>query len=181
MQLNEALFRWINGWPNGLAPVFYVFNEGFDWWTVRILVAGFLVFVGSRKGLATVGLLIVGVLLANESTDFAKQLGQELRPCVELSDISLRVDLLTSYGTASAHSANTAVFATVLIAMHGRGFWPWAALAVMTGLARIYGGAHYPSQVLFGWVLGILVGVALVYSYRWTARTKNNEQRTEDG
>jgi membrane-associated phospholipid phosphatase len=37
------------------------------------------------------------------------------------------------------------------------------AWVVMVGWSRIYMAAHFPSQVLFGWVLGALLSVAIVW------------------
>lgn len=89
-----------------------------------------------------------------------------LRPCVELPDVHLRVDTMTSFGTASAHSANMAAVATAFTFYFGWRAWPWWVVAFMTGLSRIYVGVHYPSQVLFGWLTGIIVAGSIAYFVR---------------
>ena len=34
---------------------------------------------------------------------------------------------------------------------------------VMVGLSRIYMAAHFPSQVLFGWTLGAVLSVVILW------------------
>ncbi len=59
----------------------------------------------------------------------------------------------------SGHTARAFVFA-ILLGLHGR---KWLAglipYAVLVGLARVYEGAHYPSDVLAGAIVGTLLGV----------------------
>jgi membrane-associated phospholipid phosphatase len=49
-------------------------------------------------------------------------------------------------------------------------YWGWEAgvaaytLGTVTALARVEGGYHYPSDVLAGATLGILIGNAVVYA-----------------
>lgn len=162
-----AVFRWINGWNDAYSPFYVFLSEGSKWTWVRILLA--LVFVamiaaGPRSRKAAI-LALIAFPVANGLTDILKHSFHVLRPCVELVDVHLRVGKLDSFGTASAHSANTAAVATVLT-------WflrPWGsipiAVALFTGLSRIYVGVHYPSQVLLGWACGILVGFLVVGVY----------------
>ena len=71
------------------------------------------------------------------------------------------------YGTVSAHAATSmSIFWVIgLGAMRGvRCYWPWmAAWVVAVGYSRIYLGVHFPSQILFGWLLGTLVGLFLAW------------------
>ena len=48
-----------------------------------------------------------------------------------------------------------------------------AVLALLTGLSRIYVGAHYPSQVLLGWVCGALCALIAVYTWGAYARLRS--------
>ncbi len=61
----------------------------------------------------------------------------------------------------SGHTARAFVFA-VLLGLHERKWLPGLVpYAVLVGLARVYEGAHYPSDVLGGAVAGIVFGVLL--------------------
>jgi undecaprenyl-diphosphatase len=90
-----------------------------------------------------------------------------------LLDYSGEVFWLDSSGTSSAHSANMAAIATVMALETGRWGIPWIAVALLTGISRIYTGVHYPSQVLLGWTVGVLSGIIL--SKGWSA-IKNYRQ-----
>ena len=61
----------------------------------------------------------------------------------------------------SGHTARAFVFA-VLLGLHERRWLPaLVPYAVLVGLARVYEGAHYPSDILGGAVAGIAFGVLL--------------------
>jgi undecaprenyl-diphosphatase len=54
---------------------------------------------------------------------------------------------------------------------------PWIIIAVLTGISRIYCGAHFPGQVLWGWCVGIAVGFAV--HFLWRAIETWRRQRSE--
>lgn len=175
--MDTSLFRWINGWPEGLAPIFVFFSEATKLPVGRVLfvlLALAFVFAGktSRKALI---LGIVSVLIANEVTDVLKHNWPVLRPCVELSGVNTRTGVLTSPGTASAHSANMAALAAVFVLIWGwRGSF-WVPIAFLTGLSRIYVGVHYPSQVVFGWACGVFAALVVVKTWEAWGNRKREE------
>ncbi len=177
--MNESLFRWINGWPESLSPVFVFFSEATKHPAGKVLfVALALALIASgKKGRAAFVFGAIALGIANATTDVLKASFQMPRPCVELEDVILRVGKLTSYGTASAHSANMAALATVFILVWGvRGTF-WVPVALITGLSRIYVGVHYPSQVLLGWTCGVFA--ALVVVKTWEAWNRARQAREE--
>lgn len=184
-ELDKALFHAINGWPDGWSPFFVFFSEGAKTLLVRALLTLFvlLMIIGKPTRWPIVQALIAWPL-ADGLTHILKDALQWLRPCVELPDVILRVGKLTSFGTASAHSANMAAVATVLIWRLGWWGVPWAFIALFTGFSRVYVGVHYPSQVLLGWICGFLVALLvvktwdLIESKRSAVRT-NSERRND--
>lgn len=174
MVWDHEAFRWVNGWPESWSPVFVFISEATKLPPGRIGLGLLgLALLAHPKTRATTLLALLGFLLANGLTEALKTAVPFLRPCVELPDVNLRVGLLTTYGTASSHSANTAAIAAVFLMRHGRwGLIP-AVLALLTGLSRIYVGAHYPSQVLLGWVCGALCALIAVYTWGAYARLRS--------
>jgi undecaprenyl-diphosphatase len=66
----------------------------------------------------------------------------------------------------SGHVAMTVGLLTVLI-FYYRKYWPYALIfALFMAFARIHNGMHYPSDVLFGALFGIVYGLAAVYVSR---------------
>jgi len=178
--MDEALFRWINGWPDGLTPFFWFLSEATkqDW--VRIVLAlyvlGLLLANARTRRAAVLTLLAWGI--ANGFTEALKNAFQMTRPCVDLLDCSLRVGKLTSFGTASSHAASMAAVAFVMTAVLGRWGWFWIPIAFLVGLSRIYVGVHYPSQVMLGWFCGAFAGLlACVMHREWTKLRKAREAR----
>ncbi|MBS1717849.1 MAG: phosphatase PAP2 family protein [Armatimonadetes bacterium] len=156
-QLDVRIFYDVNGWPEALRPFFVFLSEGIRDWPLRlaftILVLA-MIWRGGRARPAVI-LALLSWPLANFITDQLKNSLRVPRPNVELAHVALRTDYLTSFGTASAHSANMAAVATVFCWRLGYWGLPWVLLAFLTGLSRIYVGVHYPSQVLFGWLCGV--------------------------
>ena len=58
----------------------------------------------------------------------------------------------------SGHAANNMAVTTVLILFYRRGGWFYLPIALMIGYSRIYTGAHWPSDVLAGFFLGVVGG-----------------------
>lgn len=184
--LDGALFHWINHWPEALAPWFRFLSEGNKEPVVRALLACVVVLFivkGGRWRAAAI-LAVLAWLISNETCDLLKEGLRMPRPCADPvePDLILRVKRLTSFGTASAHSASMAAVASVFTALLGRWGWPWIALAFGVGLSRAYVGVHYPSQILLGWAVGAAFGLLAVWVYRrWIAPPLVLQSETEGG
>ncbi|MGE0002038.1 MAG: phosphatase PAP2 family protein [Fimbriimonadaceae bacterium] len=192
--LDQALFRLINGWPDSWAPLFVTLSEGNKWWPVRILLLAVFVFLVSRSTERRAAILaMLAWPLSNAATDALKAAIPFARPSGEVASLVdqgmsiaeavlrvggpvLRVEPLGSMGTASAHSANMAAIATVF-ALENRKHAPiWAMVALLTGISRIYVGVHYPSQVLLGMAVGVLVGFMVVHTFRAWRRVRASRE-----
>lgn len=163
-ELDLALFYAINRWPDELAPFFFHLSEATKWMPTRVLLVGLWLFLILRPQTRWGGVgLVLAFPLANELTDQLKAFFAGLRPCYELPDVILRQNFMSSFGTASAHSANMAAVAVVMTWYYGPKWGSlWIAIAALTGLSRIYLGAHYPYQVLFGWFCGVAVALLVI-------------------
>ncbi len=162
--LDLAIFYAINNWPEGLSPVMIFISECTKIPAVRVFLLVLVIFLVWRKATRLpIILTMIAWPLANEATDILKAGFRGLRPCVELPDAIVRVNMLTSFGTASAHSANMAAVAAATWLTFGRKVGiPVTIIAFLTGLSRIYVGVHYPYQVLLGWSVGFLIALAVV-------------------
>lgn len=175
---DEAVFHAINkGWSSPLLdPLFVIFSQATLLLWVRIVLglAALVLIIKKPTLRAPILLALVAFVAANGATDLLKSTWPMNRPLSNGIPVHLVYDflakhreiVLTSSGTASAHSANTSAIAVVFLLYFGRRAWLFVLISLLTGFSRIYVGAHYPSQVLFGWITGALIAAGFVLVYR---------------
>lgn len=182
-QIDLQVFHWVNGWPDGLNPLFYTLSEGNKWLGIRIALLVFLVFcLWKPKLRVPVLVALIAVPLGNEICDFLKSTFMMLRPSVEVADAIIRVNRLTSFGTASAHSSNMMAVALPFLFYYRPLGYFWLVIAILTGISRIYVGVHYPYQVLFGWMVGAAVsgaGIAIWETWKRKQAHRRGEPEPE--
>lgn len=135
---------------------------------------------GWRYTVAMVVAVVVGVALSDQICNYFKEGFQMLRPNrvdgvreylhYVWDPIREEYCIFGKYGTISAHAATTMSIFVVLGLGAFRGvrcYWRWMPLWVLlVAYSRIYLGVHFLSQILFGLVLGALVGLFVVWALR---------------
>lgn len=180
--IDLAVFRTVNGWPDWLEPLFITLSEGNKWLPIRLILLAFLVFCLWRKQTRPpVIIALLAFLCGNELCDILKNGLQMPRPSVELIDAHFRVNKLTSFGTASAHSSNMMAVATAFLFYWRKAGYIWLGIAILTGISRIYVGVHYPYQVVFGWFVGFSVAALFIAIWEgWKKYRGHPEDAHED-
>ena len=135
------------------------------------LAAAFAVYLGLRsphRWLAAV-LLVLAVGAADlVSVRVVKPVIERPRPCRSLASVRAPLGCGSGKSFPSAHASDTAA-AVAVVTWAAPPVAPLAiALAVLVGISRVYLGAHYPSDVVAGWVLGAAIGALLI----WIARMR---------
>ncbi|WP_146119236.1 phosphatase PAP2 family protein [Blastopirellula marina] len=62
----------------------------------------------------------------------------------------------------SAHSATAAALAVSLTMIYPHGRWLFVGLTLLAGMQRVMVGAHFPSDVVWGWAVGTLFAAAIL-------------------
>lgn len=135
-------------------------------------VAALCLLVWWRTGMATrTWWALATILTAWGFANLAKEIVRRARPVLEDP-----VEQVPGFSFPSGHAANTAAMTTALVVL----VWPVlrsgvarvaavggaAVLMVLTGLDRVMLGAHYPSDVVAGIVLGVGLVLASYLGYR---------------
>jgi undecaprenyl-diphosphatase len=163
LPFDKPLLLWAHGLASPAIDQFFITVSafGYQWGVVPVNIAILLLLVlrkRYREGLFW-ALAVGGSALLNVGvkTYFARD-----RP-----DLWDQVVTETSFSFPSGHAMASATLATALILLTWRTRWHWPALlllpafALTVGVARIYLGVHYPSDILAGftvaiaWVMGM--------------------------
>lgn len=160
-QLDIQLFKFINHLPhNFLLDTFFGFLSFVGIYGGVFLGFAFVLYLKNRKKVKKqlVALLVAEILYIILVEIILKNIIVRPRPQFGIADAVLPYDFSHSFSFPSGHA--TIVFATAFIL--GRGNkklkWVYYLLAFLIAFSRIYLGKHYPTDVLAGAVIGLLIG-----------------------
>lgn len=113
-----------------------------------------------KDGLLLLAGLALGVLVGNV---ILKNWIARPRPCWLDTSIKLLVANPTDYSFPSGHTLASVIGATVLTMTNRKFGWAAILLAALIAFSRLYLYVHFPSDILGGIVLGILIGGAAFF------------------
>lgn len=161
----------VTGWvkeliPASLTPAMLWLSFFASTVPVTALTLVLALFLWRRKSYGEAAVIVAAPLGAFLLEELFKALFRRPRP--ELAPLTRA----HGYSFPSGHATVAAALAVVLAWLwycRTRGkLWQWVGplftflLAFLIGVSRIYLGAHYPSDVLAGFALGIAWGIALI-------------------
>ena len=87
---------------------------------------------------------------------------------------SLRVSTATGYSFPSGHTQSATSFWSTLIILIKK-WWVYIVGTIMiigVGISRLYLGVHWPVDVIFGWIFGILLSIVFVKIFNYVDKNK---------
>ena len=166
--IDQSLLLSINGCNSPFTDSFFwAVSAGWIFLPFWIFLS---IYIGKRKKVkylfTAIICLVFTILFCDQSSNLAKKSVERYRPTHNL-ELKEKIHLVNDYkggqfGFFSGHSANTFGAATFLFLIlkwvnRKRRFliflWP-----VLVGYSRMYLGVHYPSDIFFGAIDGIIIG-----------------------
>lgn len=168
MEIESAILLWIqNNLRCGfLTPVMRVIttlgNGGAFWIVVTLLL---LIFKRTRRmGVYCAASMLLTLLVVNLCI---KPLAARTRPYELIEGLQILVSRPHDFSFPSGHSANSLTCAWTIFRLAPRKYGvPALVLAVLIALSRLYVGVHYPTDVLAGAAIGVLLSEVALRALR---------------
>ncbi|MCI8955392.1 MAG: phosphatase PAP2 family protein [Eubacterium sp.] len=152
-----------------------MFSSGFmDWLMPRITVLGDagiiwilmgVILLISKKHRRTGFLVLVGLLIGLIiGNGIVKNLVARSRPCWLDTEFNMLISVPKDYSFPSGHTQASVIAATIITLY--RKEWGWVVIPLAVGIAfsRLYLYVHFPTDVLGGTVLGLMIGLVTYYA-----------------
>ena len=108
-----------------------------------------------RYGFILLLAMLIGLCIGN---GILKHTICRLRPCWQNQTIELLINRPTGYSFPSGHTLSSTIASTILYFANSRfGIWS-IPLALAIAFSRLYLFVHFPSDVIGGILLGIIIG-----------------------
>lgn len=164
-QLDQQLFLFLNSLNSPFCDqVMHAISGRVIWVPLYLAILIYLEIKYKRKFLIILLFIILAATLSDQLSVLMKNLVQRLRPCNEPALQGL-VHLFNGecggkFSFVSSHATNSFDVAMLsLLFIRKRWFTVsiiiWAAVV---GYSRVYLGVHYPGDVIFGSLLGVMIG-----------------------
>lgn len=176
--MDGEILLWIQEYIRNpvLTPIMKVItalgNAGIIWILIAILC---LCIKKTRRSGATIALALLFSLIVNNA--ILKNAVARIRPYEVIDGLQCLVGKAVDYSFPSGHSGSSFAAATVIACLFPRKYGIAAiVLASLIAVSRLYVGIHYPTDVLFGVLDGILLGMLAVWWNPFHAEKRGQEE-----
>lgn len=174
--IDKYILYWFNGsnslFEDGLVSLL---TSGMTW--IPLYIALFYLVMKNNDTMGQimliVGSIILCIILTGGIDDiFIKPWIGRVRPCND-PDINAHLNLITGqvesgFSFFSAHAANTMSLAVFLCLLIKDSIFKIVMIgwSLLNGWSRLYLGVHFPSDVLFGFLYGAVIGIIIFSFYK---------------
>ncbi len=166
MSPDIVLFRLINlHEPIPLLDSLMVFmtNKAYLFFFLFAVIA---VIKEGKRALLPISLSIIAWILSDGVGNILKNALEKPRPFLVIEDVRMLVGYRSSFSFPSNHAVTYTAGATVLSYFFRYLRIPSFIVVFIVCISRVYVGVHYPSDVIGGAVLGILIAITAIYGFK---------------
>jgi undecaprenyl-diphosphatase len=174
-RIDTAVFLFLNGLNNTFFDyLMYYASDRFVWIPFYAVLIYFIIRTHGRQSWLIILLVIFVITASDQISVFLKNYFERPRPCHQelLADVihTVRNKCGGAYGFVSSHAANTFALAFYLAPFLKPRFRYFPVFIILwagiISYSRIYLGVHFPGDVIFGALLGALIGVFFTKIYQ---------------
>ena len=138
-----------------------------NWIYIIFLFYAILIFKYPKKGLLTFSLTLITVIITDAiSAQLLKPYFSRIRPSHELyENINLLIGKGGIYSFPSNHAANTMALTFTTSFFFKKSFKYLFTISLLIGFSRIYVGVHYPFDVFFGFIFGLIISKSILHFF----------------
>jgi undecaprenyl-diphosphatase len=174
LSVDPQVFIYLNGLGSTAYDSLWLIITKQAYWTPFFLLLAYLLY--KKIGLKNLGIVLIFVALillcCNESVELFKVIFKRLRPCnnPEIKDFIRIIHHTDSFSFFSGHAANsmaTMTFVFLILKKHYKYIFLIFLYPLIFAYSRIYLGVHYPSDILTGYVFGLIYGILFYKLYQF--------------
>lgn len=172
MNFQVEVIKFIQSFSNSFLDVFFEFLTLFGEETILVLLAAFIFLsVDKNKGYKLIFTIASGTCfnaLIKNIVKFERPIGIE-------GIVSNRVETATGYSFPSGHTQATSTFWTSLsIIVKNKSLYIFSAILItLVAISRLYLGVHWPTDVIFGALFGVLWAIIIGKVFDYIQKNKN--------
>ena len=178
--MDTAILLWIqenlhNPFTDWFFPaVTFLGDKGLIWLVIAVLL---LISRKYRKWGVT--MLCAMLLTAVAGELLLKEVFERLRPFHHFPELELLIEAPSSFSFPSGHTASSFAAAVVLLKCRRSFGIPALILASCIAFSRLFLFVHYPSDVLCGAILGVLMALLTCFLFRkfWNLQSPSRLRR----
>ncbi len=172
MNFQVEVIKLIQSFSNSFLDVFFEFLTLFGEEAILVLLAAFIFLsVDKNKGYKLIFTIASGTCfnaLIKNIVKFERPIGIE-------GIVSNRVETATGYSFPSGHTQATSTFWTSLsIIVKNKSLYIFSAILItLVAISRLYLGVHWPTDVIFGALFGVLWAILIGKVFDYIQKNKN--------